>query len=97
MIRKIVTTVTAIAVMAACVTASAFAADIDNNVYIESSYIQGDLNLYIYNAFTGQYERVNNNVYVNSSYVNGDANIYIYSGDNPYGAYDFRGAAPRVF
>lgn len=97
MVRKIVTTVTAIAVMAMCVASSAFAADIDNNVFIDGSYIGGDLNLYIYNAFTGQYERVNNNVYVNNSYVNGDANIYIYTGNDPYGAYDFRGAAPRVF
>lgn len=113
MIKKIIKRMIIVMVVAACAvgfTVTAMAEEYESvsnsqSVNISNSFIDGNLNIFLYNYMLngGEYN-INEDIYIDNVYIGGDMTIYQYTQsqyDNTYNNAcinrDFRGMPPKVF
>ncbi|MCD8180451.1 MAG: hypothetical protein LUF26_03105 [Firmicutes bacterium] len=101
MIKKLTAFAAAFACAAALGTAAS-AADFTTgqSVTVSDSYIEGDLNIYLYNQMpNGGGFNINQNVNIENSWINGGVQIFNINSGQPDDVFrgDFRGMPPRVF
>ncbi len=102
MIKKL-TMIIAVVFCVAGLSTTSMAADYtsssNQSVNIRDSFINGNVNIYLYNHMSngGTFD-INENIHIDNTYINGDMQIYNYinSTDTAFES-DFRGMPPTVF